>query len=378
MSRQRTYLDCNATEPLRPEAREALLAALETAGNPSSVHAEGRAARALVEDARREVAALVGADADDVYFTSGASEGNAWVLASGWDTIVAADIEHDSVLQAADAAKSRRVRLPVGSDGVVRPEAVSAALQGAERGRILLALQLANNETGVVQPVAEICSLAKTYGFSVLCDAVQAGGRIAIDMPRLGVDYLVLSAHKLGGPKGVGAVVAGPSAPSLSPLIPGGGQERRQRGGTENVAGIAGFGAAARAVRRDLSRGAGERMARLRSGLEAGLLAITPDAVIVGANAAPRLPNTTCVALPGRRAEVLVAAFDLAGIAVSAGAACSSGKVGRSRALDAMGLDGAVVEGAIRVSLGHATTEDDIAAFLAAWQSVAPSRRRAA
>lgn len=378
MSGRRTYLDWNATAPLRPEAREALVAALDEFGNPSSVHAEGRRARALVETARAEVAALVGADMDDVYFTSGATEANAWALRSGWDTILRADIEHDSVLKAAEASGARIASLPTGRDGRVSVEAVEKALLGGERrGQTLVALQLANNETGVVQPVAEVAALAGANDAAVLTDAVQAAGRIEVDMTELGVSYLVLSAHKLGGPKGVGALIVRDGA-HLAPLITGGGQERRQRGGTENVAGIAAFGAAAKAARHDVaSATVVDRMAGLRAGLEAGLGAISPDAVIFGA-AAPRLSNTTCVALPGRRAEVVVAALDLAGIAVSAGAACSSGKVGRSRVLEAIGVAPEIADGAIRVSLGPTTTENDIAAFLAAWQSVAHVRRQAA
>jgi cysteine desulfurase len=374
---QRTYLDWNATAPLRPEARDALVAALDEAGNPSSVHAEGRRARALVEAARAEVAALAGADVDDVYFTSGATEGNSWVLRSGWDTIVRADIEHDSVIRPSEASGARIVTVPTSSDGTVTPEGVEKAIHGLEQlGRALIAVQLANNETGVVQPVAEIAAIAKSRGFPVLTDAVQAAGRIELDMDRLGASYLVLSAHKLGGPKGVGALIARPGWP-LAPLIAGGGQERRQRGGTENVAGIAAFGAAAKAARCDAESVAANRMAGLRARLEAGIALITPQAVIVGGTAT-RLPNTTCIAVPGRRAEVLVAALDLAGIAVSAGAACSSGKVGRSRVLEAMGVQSEIADGAIRVSLGHATTENDISAFLAAWQSVAHVRRQAA
>lgn len=377
MSGARTYLDWNATAPLHPEARAAMLAALDEIGNPSSVHAEGRRARAIVEAARESVAALVGAGADDVYFTSGATEANNWVLRSGWSTIFRAEIEHDSVLRAADASGARIVTLPTSRDGVVAVEPVVVEQHSGPSplGRGLVALQIANNETGVVQPVAATAALASGHGLRVLVDGVQAPGRIEIDVNRQGIDYLTLSAHKLGGPKGVGAVVARPGAP-LSPLIVGGGQESRQRAGTENVAGIAAFGAAAAAARRETSVAA-DCLARLRGGLEAGIAAVTPDAVIIGAGA-PRLVNTSCFALPGRRAEVLVAALDLAGIAVSAGAACSSGKVGRSRVLEAMGFASELVEGAIRVSLGRTTTEQDIAAFLAAWQSVADIRRRAA
>lgn len=377
MSVSRTYLDWNATAPLGCEAREAMLAALDVVGNPSSVHAEGRRARALVETAREQVAALVGAEPRDVYFTSGATEANNWVLRGGFDTVLLAASEHDSVLQAAAASGVRRVDLPVGGNGVVAIEAVaSEVLCGASPlGRGLVALQLANNETGVVQPVADLARFARGHGVSVLCDAVQGAGRMPVDLRRLGVDYLTLSAHKLGGPKGLGALATAAGAP-LVPLVVGGGQERRLRAGTENVAAIAGFGAAAAAAVRDLAVASG-RIERLRDQLEAQVLAATPAAVIVGA-AAPRLPNTTCLALPGRLSEVLVAGLDLGGIAVSAGAACSSGKVGRSRVLEAMGCPAAVAAGAIRVSLGPATTELDISAFLAAWRSLTAIGRRAA
>lgn len=354
-----------------------MVAALDVVGNPSSVHAEGRQARALIETARDQVAALVGAEARDVYFTSGASEANSWVLRSGFDTVLRAGSEHDSVLSAAAAGGARIVELPVARNGVVAIAAIAdEALCGtATLGRALVALQFANNETGVIQPVAEVVEFAHGHRLLVLCDAVQAAGRIAIDVRALGADYVTLSGHKLGGPKGVGALIARPGA-ALSPLILGGGQERRQRAGTENVAAIAGFGAAAVAAMRDLDA-SGIHMHTLRARLEADLLAGTPGMVIVGADAR-RLPNTTCAALPGRLAEVLVAGLDLAGVAVSAGAACSSGKVGRSRVLEAMGCDGPVAAGAVRVSLGPDTTQEDIAAFLAAWHAMTAQSRVAA
>ena len=377
MKRPRTYLDWNATAPLRPEARDAMIAALDVVGNPSSVHAEGRRARGLIERAREQVAGLVGADPRDVYFTSGASEAHSWVLRSGFDTVLRAGCEHDSVLSAAAASGARIVELPVARNGVVAVEAVAreALCGGTLLGRTLVALQLANNETGVIQDVAAVVEFARGHGLHVLCDTVQAAGRIPVDVASLGADYVTLSGHKLGGPKGVGALVARSGAPRTQ-LISGGGQERRQRAGTENVAGIAGFGAAAVAAGRDLARGA-RHMEGLRARLEADLLVMTPDMVVVGAGA-PRLPNTSCVAVPGRLSEVLVAGLDLSGVAVSAGAACSSGKVGRSRVLEAMGCEGPVAAGAIRVSLGPTTTDKDIAAFLAAWHAMTAVGRSAA
>jgi cysteine desulfurase len=370
MTIARTYLDHNATAPLRPEARGAMLEALDVMGNPSSVHAEGRRARALVESARERVADLVGARPAEVVFTSGATEANNWVLRAGWDVVLSPGVEHDSVLAPARACASRFRELPVDGDGLVDLAGLENAMLESSpgaAGRRLLALQLANNETGVLQPVARAVALARSHGFSVHTDAVQAPGRVAIDINELGVDSLSLSAHKLGGPKGTGALVLREGfAPD--PLVKGGGQERRRRAGTENVAGIAGFGAAAVAAMRDL---AGiDVLAGLRSRLEAGALDAARDAVVI-ASRAPRLPNTTCIALPGLSAETLVIRFDLAGVAVSAGAACSSGKVGPSAVLAAMGLPADVARAAIRVSLGWNTTERDVDAFLAAWVAIA-------
>jgi cysteine desulfurase len=371
MSRARTYLDHNATAPLRPEAREAMLAALDVAGNPSSPHAEGRRARAIIEDAREEVAALVGARPGEVVFTSGGTEANNAVLAAGWDTILLSGVEHDSVLAPARARGARLVELPVGRDGIVEARAAAAAMQG-NRGRALLSLQLANNETGVIQPVAEAAQRAREQGLAVHSDAVQAAGRLPIALAGLGVDYLTLSAHKLGGPKGVGALVMRDGAPALPSLIAGGGQERRRRAGTENVAGIAGFGAAAAAARADLAQMA--RVRALRDRLEREVRAIAPEVVIV-AEVAERLPNTTNLALPGASAETLVIALDLKGVAVSAGAACSSGKVGASHVLEAMGLAPHVARAAIRISLGPGSGERDIESFLEAWSELALARR---
>lgn len=369
MRSTRTYLDHNATAPLRPEAREAMLIALDAFGNPSSVHAEGRRTRALVEEAREQVAQLIGARAEEVVFTSGASEANAWIVRAGWDAIIAAGIEHESVLAPARTAAGRLLDLPVGRDGSPAPAEIARALSEAARrgGHVLLSLQLANNETGALQPVREAVVAARACGAIVHTDAVQAAGRVPIDFRDLDVDALSLSAHKLGGPKGVGALVLREGL-SPAPLIGGGGQERRRRAGTENVPGIAGFGAAAAAAGHDLARVA--RIERLRDRLEQGALAATPEAVVVGAGV-PRLSNTTCLALPGAAAETLVIRLDLAGIAVSAGAACSSGKVGASSVLAAMDLPAEIARSAIRVSLGWSTTESDVDAFLAAWSAIA-------
>ena len=364
MSASRTYLDHNASAPLRPEAREAMLLALDIAGNPSSVHAEGRQARAIVERAREEVARLVGARAEDVVFTSGGTEACNMALSAGWDTVALAPIEHAAVT--APARRSGAVLLPleVGSDGVVaspEPDALRAAI-----GRKLLVLQRANNETGVLQSVAEIAALARAHAYSIFSDVTQAAGKVAIDISALGADMIALSAHKLGGPKGIGALVLRHGY-ELPAGIVGGGQERGRRAGTENVAGIAGFGAAARAAMHDLTKSSG--IARLRDRLVSGVRQLTPGAVVIGGTV-DRLPGTACIAWPEAKAETLVIALDLEGIAISAGAACSSGKVGRSAALEAMRLPVAIRDGAIRVSLGWSSRDEDVERFLAAWARV--------
>ena len=372
----RTYLDWNATAPLRPEARAAMLGALDATGNPSSVHGEGRAARRLIEDARDQVAALVGARPPDVIFTSGATEANNTVIRSGWLSVFAADIEHDSVLAPLRAADVLHAQLPVGADGVVGLGQLDERLgQSADTAHAtLVTLQLANNETGVLQPVSALAAIARAHGVRVHSDVTQAIGRIAVDMSALGVDYVSLSSHKIGGPKGAGALVVREGAP-VSPLITGGGQERRYRAGTENVAAIAGFGAAARAVMAvaaDMPR-----VAALRCRLEANVISATPGARIIG-HEVLRLANTSCIALPGRSAEMLVTALDLAGIAVSAGAACSSGKIAASHVLTAMGLGLEIARSAIRISIGPTTTDDDITAFLAAWTNITRHLAKAA
>lgn len=369
MTGTRTYLDYNATAPLRPEARAAVVAALEVVGNPSSVHAEGRAARALIEDAREKVAALVGARPSEVVFTSGATEANAWVMGLGWDVIAHAAHEHPSVIEPARSCGARRVEMRVRADGTA-DLATACDHSGLRRAaRPLTSLHLANGETGVLQPVAEAVACRPGHGVAHT-DATQAAGRIAVDMRGLGVDLMSLSAHKLGGPKGVGALVVREGV-EIAPMVRGGGQERRRRAGTENVAAIAGFGAAAAAARRDLADM--PRLARMRDRLEREVLRLTPATVVPGADA-ERLANTACIALAGARAETLVIQLDLDGIAVSAGSACSSGKVGASHVLAAMGIGPELASAAIRVSLGHATREADIDAFLSAWARHAARR----
>lgn len=362
------YLDYNATAPLCPEAAAALEAALRETGNPSSVHVFGRRARRRVEDAREAVAALVGARPAGVVFTSGGSEANNLAL-SGLPSgrVLVSAMEHDSVLQAAPEAR----RLPVDAEGRVELHALAAALE-EDGAPALVSVMLANNETGVIQPVAEIAALARARGALVHCDAVQAAGRLDIDLEALGVAALSLSAHKLGGPQGAGALVLAEGV-AVASLIRGGGQERRRRAGTENVPAIAGFGAAAAAVL-DAPKPDPE-LAGLRDGLETRLRALAPDLVVFGAEA-PRLANTSCFALPGLSAETQLMALDLAGIAVSSGAACSSGKVEPSHVLQAMGADRETAVAAIRVSLGRATTAADLERFIEAWDGL--YRRRAA
>lgn len=364
----RVYLDYNATAPLRPEARAAMLAALDVVGNPSSVHADGRKVRGIVEEAREKVARLVGAKPSEVVFTSGASEANAWVMAQPWRRIFVSNIEHDSVLAGARANSAELIDISTDRRGVVDMARLAERIAAnPEAGQGVIALQFANNETGIVQPVAEVAALAREHHLFMHCDAVQAAGRLPIDFAALGVQTLSLSAHKLGGPKGVGALVIRDHV-DLVPLLRGGGQERRRRAGTENVAAIAAFGAAAEAAQKDIAAAA--RIATLRDELEAAVHEATPDALIIGSDA-QRLANTSAIALPGKLAETLVIRLDLAGIAVSAGSACSSGKVGASHVLEAMGLPREIAASAIRVSLGNETTKEDIAAFAKAWRSIA-------
>jgi cysteine desulfurase len=371
MKDERTYLDWNATAPLHPEARAAVERALDVFGNPSSVHVEGRRARAIVETARDQVAALVGARTSEIVFTSGATETCNMALSAPWGAIVRAGIEHDAVLKPTAASGCEIVDLRVARDGVVDladlADNTRAAIERHGTGRVLLALQLANNETGVIQPLGEATAIAREAGAVVFSDAVQAAGRIPVDFAALGVDAMAVSAHKLGGPKGVGALIVRDGF-ELPALLQGGGQERRRRGGTENIPGIAGFGAAAEAAGQTIAeRG---RIAALRDRLEVGLVAWATDAQIVGATA-ERLANTTCVAVPGLSAETLVIRFDLAGFAISAGAACSAGKIGASSVLLAMGLSEATARSAVRISLGPTTTDREIDRFLGAWREIA-------
>ena len=352
------YLDHNATSPLRPAAFDAMVEALRAGGNPSSVHRSGRTARSRVDGARRQVAALVGALPAEIVFASGGTEANNMAIdGSGRKRVLVSSVEHDSVLKAAANVEI----IPVDAEGVIDLDALEQmlALSGEPA---LVSVMFANNETGVLQPIADVVRLARQAGALVHCDAVQAAGKVRVDLHGLGVDYLSLSAHKLGGPTGVGALTIRSDAP-FAPDRRGGGQESNRRAGTENVAGIAGFGAAAEASRDGLA------VEGLRDRLERALLAIAPDARVFGAGAR-RLSNTSCISMPDVKAETQVMVLDLAGICVSAGAACSSGKVHRSAVLAAMGVEDAGAETAIRISCGWNTDSDDIERLIAAWRDL--------
>jgi cysteine desulfurase len=376
---ERTYLDWNATAPLRPEARGAMMGALDLAGNASSVHAEGRAARRLIEAARAQVAGLVGAEVKNVTFTSGATEANMLALTPALeaggrkeprDRLFVSAIEHPSVRSGGRFAAEQVEELPVTGDGVLDLEALERRIATAERP--LVSVMLANNETGVIQPIRAIADIVHAANGLLHVDAVQGAGRIACRMDELGADLLSLSSHKLGGPQGAGALVHRSDIHITAPLIRGGGQERSLRAGTENVAAIAGFGAAAAAAAGAAREQDAVRMAALRNRLEAQIAQATPQAVVFG-QGAPRLPNTSLVAVPGIKAETAIISFDLNGIAVSSGAACSSGKVQASHVLAAMEVEPDLARGAVRISLGWSTTERDLEKLLSAWMRVASS-----
>jgi cysteine desulfurase len=374
----RSYLDWNATAPLRAEASRAVVAALELAGNPSSIHAEGRAARATVEKAREQVARLVNALPRLVGFTSGGSEANVLCLTPTFRLgrqpdsagLLMSATEHACVRDGHRFAAAAVI--PVDDRGLVDLGWLEAELKRCS-GPVLVSVHLANNETGVIQPIADMALICRQAGARLHVDAVQAAGKILIDMTTLGADAITLSAHKLGGPKGVGAVVFGSDTVEIGDrLIRGGGQEKGLRAGTENVAGIAGFGAAAEAAMAEIDA-EGTRLADLRDRMEAGLRALAPDTQVFGAGA-PRLPNTSCFATPGVKAETALILLDLAGVSVSSGSACSSGKVRESHVLAAMGVPPQVSGGALRVSLGRTTVADDVDRFLAAYTKVLAAR----
>lgn len=374
---QRTYLDHNATSPLRPEVAEVMVRAFALPGNASSVHAEGRAARAEIEKAREQVARLVGARAKNVVFTSGGTEAANLVLTPGFRRLgqqgtvrlLIGATEHPCVLSGHRFPADSIETIPVDTNGILDLAWLETRLQKGGDERVLVSVQLANNETGVLQPVGEAARLVHEHGCLIHTDAVQAAGKIPVSMAELGVDVLTLSAHKIGGPKGIGAVILASDQFEIAErLIRGGGQEKGFRAGTENVAAIAGFGAAAEIALTKLEQEAG-RLRALRDEVEAQIRQVAPDAVVVGAQA-ERLPNTFAFAIPGLKAETALIAFDLAGVALSSGSACSSGKVKRSHVLDAMGVEPALAEGVLRVSLGWSTTKEDVIRFAEACERV--------
>jgi cysteine desulfurase len=371
--RRRVYLDWNATAPLRQEARSAMAAAFDVSGNPSSVHSEGRDARRLIEDARVAVAAAVGGDARNVIFTSGGTEANALALTPGlWrgngppvQHLIVSAIEHASVLAGGRFARERVTSAPVTPSGLVDLDRLAVLLE--DRPSVLVSIMLANNETGAIQPISEIAALVHEAGGLLHVDAVQAFSKISININLLRVDILTISGHKVGGPKGVGAIIVADGIFGLEPQVRGGGQEQGRRAGTENVIGIAGFGAAVKAAMAsaDADRA---RMEGLRNRLEMGLR--DHSGVVIFSADVPRLPNTTLFSAPGMNAETAVIGFDLEGVAVSSGSACSSGKVQPSHVLKAMEVDPGLIKGAIRLSLGWDSTEADIELCLEAWRKL--------
>jgi cysteine desulfurase len=370
----RVYLDWNATAPLRREAREAMATAWDLSGNPSSVHAEGRQARKLVEEARARVAGAVGAIPRNVIFTSGGTEANALALSPGLRRasgapvarLVVSAIEHASVLAGGRFPADAIATTGVTRSGLVDLDLLRAALENGPPA--LVSVMLANNETGAVQPIAEVAEIVHAAGGLLHVDAIQAFGKIPFDIKAMNADLVTLSAHKVGGPKGVGALVLAEGLFGFEPVLRGGGQERGHRAGTENVAGIAGFGAAV-TVAIDTMEGDAIRLENLRNRLEGGLRQ-TPGALVFS-DEVPRLPNTTLFTVPGLRAETAVIGFDLAGLAVSSGSACSSGKVQPSHVLEAMGFGPQLAQGAVRLSLGWSTSDADIDCCLKAWRKLA-------
>ncbi|MDK1386599.1 cysteine desulfurase family protein [Sinorhizobium sp. 8-89] len=382
MSGPRIYMDWNATAPLLAEAREAFLSAVDRIGNPSSVHGEGRALRALVESARRDVAALCGAQAAAVIFTSGATEAANMVLTPDFRMgrtplriakLYASAIEHPAVREGGRFAREDVREVPVTAAGVIDCVALRALLAShdSQAGLPMVAVMLANNETGIVQPISEVAAIVRAHGGLLVVDVVQAAGRLPLSIEALGADFLIVSSHKIGGPKGAGALVARGEVMMPSALIRGGGQEKGHRSGTENAPALVGFGAAARAAANNIEARMGA-IAALRDRLEAEMQSSAPDVVIHGRDVS-RIGNTSFFTLPGLKAETGQIAFDLEGVALSAGSACSSGKVGQSHVLTAMGYDPR--QGALRISIGESTTEAEIERCATVFAKVAARRR---
>ncbi len=381
---QRTYLDYNATSILHPSAKNAMLETMDFAGNASSIHAEGRKARAIIEKSRKQVAQLVNSEAKNVIFTSGGTEANMMVMTpdlvsankpgSATEKIKCfiSSIEHPCVLSGGRFQKHNMRYLEVSGEGVIKITKLKEVIEEFQANTpvtpFLISVMLANNETGARQPISEISEIVHDAGGLLHVDAVQAAGKISIDSKELGVDFLTLSSHKIGGPQGVGALILGSDKLILGQkLMKGGGQELNRRAGTENIIGIAGFGAAAEQAFSDLA--VMSDIERLRDDLEKQLLAISPEAFIFSLNV-PRLPNTSCLSVAGMTAEMLLIAFDLKGIAVSSGSACSSGKVEQSHVLKAMGIEKDLSKGAIRISLGWKSSQVDIERFINVWSEI--------
>jgi len=361
--KQKSYLDYNATCPIRSSVIEKTTSVMTEVGNPSSVHEAGRKARSHVEEARSKVAALVGARPRDVLFCAGGTEANNTVLqGAGAASLIISSIEHDSVLAAAKNTGLEIFSINTTDQGIIDVAHLKELLLKAPKPA-LVSIMFANNETGAIQPISDIAALVTEHGARLHTDAIQAAGKISIDQKSLSADYITLSSHKIGGPQGVGAIILTPTAP-LKPLIVGGGQELGRRSGTENVAGIAGFGVAAFDAL--VSLASMNELAAMRDRLETEISATAGKDSLVAAST-ERLANTSCLLLPGIKGETQVMHFDLAGVSVSSGSACSSGKVKVSHVLTAMGYETEIAESSIRISLGYKTTETDIDQFLAAW-----------
>ncbi|MBB3398971.1 MULTISPECIES: cysteine desulfurase family protein [unclassified Rhizobium] len=384
MAPPRLYLDWNATSPLHPHARDAVLRAMDLFGNPNSVHGEGRAVRAAIESARRQVATLAGADPAHVIFTSGATEAANMVLTPEFrmgrtplaiGQLYYSAVEHPAVREGGRFPKERTTEIPVTEAGVVDLDALGALLTAHNKatGLPMVAVMLVNNETGIVQPIADVAKIVQAHGGLLVVDAVQAASRLRLDTNALGVDFMIVSSHKIGGPKGAGALITRGEVLMPRPLIHGGGQEKGHRSGTENSLSVIGFGAAADAAVAELDA-RNEVASALRDRLETGMRSAAPDVVIYGAEG-QRVSNTTFFTLPGLKAETGQIAFDLEGVALSAGSACSSGKVGESHVLVAMGRDPKL--GALRISLGFATTEDEIDKAISVFAKIAARRKLA-
>jgi len=382
MAASRLYLDWNATAPLHPAAREAMLRALDLFGNPNSVHGEGRATRAAIEAARRQVATLVGADPAHVVFTSGATEAANMVLTPEFRMgrtplaighLYVSAIEHPALREGGRFAKAQVSEIPVTFDGIVDLVALETMLAAHDKalGLPMVAIMLANNETGILQPVEAAAEIVHAHGGIFVVDAVQAVGRVALDINVIGADFLIISSHKVGGPKGAGALISRGEILMPKPLIQGGGQEKGHRSGTENSLSVIGFGASAAAALAEFWP-RNEAVLALRNRLEAGMRQSAPDVIIHGEDQ-PRVPNTSFFTLPSLKAETGQIAFDLEGVALSAGSACSAGKLGESHVLVAMGRDPQL--GALRISLGFGTQDEDIDRALVAFTKIAGRRK---